>query len=220
MVKKVWEKRASLGYKATRSETIQYIDFLISHGALVEAYRTFEARLREEGISGPSGENLVVNGGFEKDKVLGGGFDWKIESVPGAEVSFDPTVAFEGKQSLKISFNGKENVDFRHVFQYVSLKANHKYLLKAEVKTKALTTKSGIKLEVVGIGPGFHETSESLTGDSDWREVTVPFRTPNQSQGGMIRFRRERTDKYDRFISGTVWIDNVRIKGEENGKAS
>jgi hypothetical protein len=51
-----------------------------------------------------------------------------------------------------------------------------------------------------------------LTGDSDWREMTVPFRTPGQTRGGMIRFRRERTDKYDRFISGTVWIDNVRIR--------
>ena len=215
MVKKVWEKRASLGYKATQPETIQYIDFLISQGELAEAYRIFEARLREEGLSTPTGETLVVNGGFEKEKLLGGGFDWKIQQVPGAEISFDRTVAFEGKQSLKISFSGKENVDFSHVFQYVPLKPNHKYLLKAEVKTKSLTTKSGIKLEVIGIGPALYEASEPLTGDSDWREVTVPFRTPSQSRGGMIRFRRERTDKYDRFISGTVWIDNVRIIEEK-----
>ena len=156
-----------------------------------------------------------MNGGFEKEKLLGGGFDWKIQQVPGAEISFDRTVAFEGKQSLKISFSGKENVDFSHVFQYVPLKPNHKYLLKAEVKTKSLTTKSGIKLEVIGIGPALYEASEPLTGDSDWREVTVPFRTPSQSRGGMIRFRRERTDKYDRFISGTVWIDDVRITEEK-----
>jgi hypothetical protein len=121
----------SLGYKATPSESIRHIDFFIFHGALAEAYRTFEARLREEGLSAPTGENLIVNGGFEKDKVLGGGFDWKIESIPGAEVSFDPTVAFEGKRSLKISFNGKEKVDFYHIFQFVPLKPNRKYLVKA-----------------------------------------------------------------------------------------
>jgi len=106
-------------------------------------------------------------------------------------------------------------LDFAHVFQYVPLKPNHKYLLKAEVKTKALTTKSGIKLEVVGIGPALYAASEPLTGDSDWTELTVPFRTPGQSKAGIIRFRRERTDKYDRFISETVWIDNVRITEEK-----
>jgi len=103
-------------------------------------------------------------------------------------------------------------VESYHIFQFVPLKPNRQYLVKAQLKTKALTTKSGIKLEVVGRGPAFHEASEPLTGDTDWKELTVPFWTPSQSQGGVVRFRRERTDRFDRFISGTVWIDNVRIR--------
>jgi len=152
------------------------------------------------------------------DKVLGGGFDWRIEPVRGAEVSFDHTIAFEGKRSLKISFNGKENVDFAHVFQYVSLKPNQRYSLKAHLKTKALTTRSGIKLEIMGIGPAFYGSSEALTGDNDWREVSISFETPKKSQGGVVKIRRERTDKFDRFISGAVWLDNVRIIVEKRGK--
>jgi hypothetical protein len=210
-VKKVWKKRASLGYQAGRAETVRHVDFLISRGNLTEAYRIFTARFREEKLPTPSDKNLVINGGFEEKAVLGGGFDWKIGSVPGAKVSFDQVETYEGQRSLQISFAGKENVDFHHVYQYVALKPNQEYLLRAYVKTKAITTKSGIKLEVTGIGPAFHGTSETLIGDNDWKELNVSFRTPNQSQGGVVRLRRERTDKFDRFISGTVWIDNVQL---------
>jgi hypothetical protein len=153
----------------------------------------------------------VTNGGFEKEKLLGGGFDWKIEKVPGVEISLDPSMVFEGKSSLKIVFNGKENVDFYQVYQFVPLKPNTEYVLKANMKTKAITTKSGPKIEISGVGPAFHKESDPLIGDNEWKELMVAFRTPAQSRGGLVRVRRNRTDKFDRFISGTVWIDNVSL---------
>jgi len=211
MVKKVWNKRASLGYKADRAETIRHVDFLISRGGLSAAYRIYMARLREEKLPAQSVKNIIINGGFEEEKLLGGGFDWKMGTVPGAVISFDRAESFGGKSSLKISFNGKENVNFHHVYQYVALKPNQEYFLKAHVKTKAVSTKSGIKLEIIGIGPAFHGSSEPLTGDNGWKELTISFRTPDQSPGGIVRLRRERTDKFDRFISGTVWVDNVQL---------
>jgi len=217
--KKAWAKLAALGYEADRRETIRHIDFLISCGELAEACHLWRARLREEGLAPPSDGNLVTNGGFEKETVLGGGFDWGIGTVAGADISFDHTVAFEGRSSLRISFNGEENLDFHHVYQYVALKPGTDYLLTARMRTEALTTKSGLKVEVVGVGPAsrrFRSASEPLTGDNAWRKITVPFRTPTHSQGAMIRLRRTRTDKFDRFISGTVWIDDVHIgEGKE-----
>ena len=211
-VKKVWKEKASSGFKSDRGETLRYIEFLIARGDLNEAFQAWKARLREEGLSTPSDGNLITNGGFEKEKVLGGGFDWRIEKLPGVDISFDPFIASEGKGSLKIAFNGKENVDFRHVYQRVALKPNTEYVLKAHMKTKGITTKSGLKIEISGIGPAFHAVSESLTGDNGWREVAVAFHTPGQSQGGLVRIRREKSDKFDRFISGVAWIDDVSLK--------
>jgi len=207
---KAWQKRDLFAYKPDRNETLRHIEFLISRGDGDEAFKVWKARLQEEGIS-ISDSDLITNGGFEKEKILGGGFDWKIEKVPGAEISFDPSIAFEGKSSLKIVFNGKENVDFHHLYQFVSLKPNNEYVLKAIMKTQALTTKSGLKIEISGIGPAFYKASDPLVGDNEWRELMVAFRTPPQSQGGLVRIRRERTDKFDRFISGTVWIDNFSL---------
>jgi hypothetical protein len=167
--------------------------------------------LKLEGLPVPSGNNLITNGGFEKEKILGGGFDWKMAPVPGASIAFDAFSALEGKRSLRIIFNGKENIDFQHLSQVVSWKPDTGYLLKAHMRTKEVTTKSGIKIEVIGIGPALHASSESLIGDNSWKELTVDFHTPAQSQGGIIRVRREKTEKFDRFLSGTVWVDNIQL---------
>ena len=209
--KKAWEKKASYGIKSDRGEALRHIEFLIAHGDLSEARQVWNDRLREEELPISSDGNLITNGGFEKKEILGGGFDWKIINVPGAEVFFDNSMAFEGKSSLKIIFNGKENVNFRHIYQFVALKPNSEYVLKAQIKTKAVTTKSGVKIEISGVGPAFYGVSESLIGDNDWKELVVAFRTPPQSRGGVVRIRREKTDKFDRYISGTVWIDNVSL---------
>jgi len=213
---KAWEKRASYGLKNDRKETLRHIGFLISQSDLNGAFQVWKARLRDEALSIPLDGNLITNGGFEKKEILGGGFDWKITNVPGAEISFDHSMAFEGKSSLKIVFDGKENVDFQHVYQFVALKPRTEYVLKAHMKTQAVTTKSGIKIEISGVGPNFHGVSESLIGDNGWRELMVAFRTPSQSQGGLVRVRREKTDKFDRYISGTVWLDNVQLKAWED----
>jgi hypothetical protein len=210
-VRKAWAKRFSFAYQADRVQTLRHIEFLISQGELREAFQAWGARLQEEGLFAPPDSNLITNGDFEKDQILGGGFDWKIEKVAGAKVSFDPSVAFEGKRSLKIVFDGKENVDFHHVFQFLPIKGDTEYVLRANVKTQAVTTKSGLKIEVVGIGQAFQTQSEALTGDNAWRELVVSFRTPAQLQGGLVSVRRDKINKFDRYISGTVWIDHVSL---------
>ena len=210
-LQKAWQKRDAFAYRPDRNETLRHINFLISRGDLNEAFQVWKDRLREEGLPASSDGDLITNGGFEKEKILGGGFDWKIEKVPGVEIAFDSSTSFEGKNSLKIVLNGKENVNFHHVYQFVPLKPDTEYLLKANMKSQGVTTKSGVKIEVVGVGAAFYKASEPLTGDNDWKELMVAFRTPSQSQGGLVRIRREKTDKFDRFISGTVWLDHVRL---------
>jgi len=214
--KKVWQKKTLFGHKMGREETLRHIEFLIGVADLREAFEFWKARLRQEGLPlGPEGD-LITNGGFEIDAILGGGFDWRVSRVPGAEVSIDPANRLEGGRSLKISFNGKENVDFHHVSQHVALKPDTDYVLRANLKSQGITTKSGLKMEMLGIGPSFYKSSESLIGDNDWKELEIVFRTPVQCRGGLVRFRRERTDKFDRLISGTIWIDRVSLKEKEH----
>ncbi len=210
--KRAWRKKVSYGFKSTREEAIRYIELLIGHGELKEGFEVWTEVLGEEGLKVPSDGNLITNGGFEQDKLLGGGFDWKIGKVKGAEISFDPSVAFEGKRSLKIAFDGKENVNFHHVYQYVALRPGTEYLLKTFVRSEKITTRSGVKIEIIGIGPHFYSASELITGSNEWNELTLTFKTPAGTQGGLVRVRREETEKLDRFIAGKVWIDGLQLK--------
>ncbi len=208
---KVWAKKSFYGWRPNRAETIRYINFLIEHNVFHEAHRVWITMLREEGIPVQKDGNLITNGGFERKDTLGVGFDWRIGKVKGVEMTVDSTTAFEGEASLKMVFDGKENVNFYHLYQYVAWEPGTNYILKGRMKTNGITTKSGLKVEVLGVGTGFHQYSESLMGDNDWKELTIAFKTPINSQGGIVRLRRERSNKFDRFIAGTVWIDNFSL---------
>jgi hypothetical protein len=212
--KTAWERRAMFGFKPDPADTLLHIDFLISKGEINDAFRLWKVKLHEEGWPTSSDGRLITNGGFEMEKTVGSGFNWKIAKVNGAEVSFDNSVSFEGKRSLKIVFNGKENVDFNQVGQTVALKPDTAYRLTAAMKTKGITTRSGVKIEICGMDQALYGASESLAGDNEWKTYHVTFKTPARSQGGQVRVRREKTDKFDRLIAGEVWIDDVHLREE------
>ena len=209
--KKAWERKVSLGYGMEREEALKHIDFLIFQREFQDAFQLWKVELQEEGRPIPSDHDLITDGGFEQDKGFGRGFDWRVGKAAGAEISYDPSAAYQGKRALKIVFTGKENIDFHQVFQYVPLKSDTEYILKAYMKTKGITTRSGLKIEVSGINQGTYQVSEPLIGDNDWKEMVASFRTSANSPGGLVRIKRERADKFDRLISGTVWIDNVQL---------
>lgn len=215
--RKVWNRIESLGYQPDQKDTARYVEFLITQGEVKEAFQVWRTKAAAEGIPLPTDGNLINNPGFEAEKSLGGGFDWTINQTPGAVVSIDHSVAFEGKRSLKIRFNGSEDVEFHHVHQWIPWSPHTDYQLKVNMKTEGVTTRSGPKMEVSGIDSVLYGVSESLTGDNDWKELRIAFRTPGQSQGGLLRVRRQKTKNSDRFISGTIWIDDVRLFEARNG---
>jgi len=208
---KVWKRIESLGYQPNRKDTIRHIEFLITQGELNEAFQVWRTKAAVKGVPVPTDGNLINNPGFEIEANLGSGFDWTINQTSGAEVSIDHSVAFEGKSSLKIRFNGREEIDFHHVYQWIPWKAHTDYQLKVNMKTEGVTIQSGPRIEVSGIDSALYGVSESLTGDNDWKELRMAFRTPAQSQGGLLRVRRQKAKNSDRFIPETVWIDHVRL---------
>jgi hypothetical protein len=214
---KVWKRIESLGYQPDWKDTIRHIEFLIPQGEFKEAFQVWRTKATAEGILLPADGNLINNPGFEIEKSLGSGFDWTINQTSGAEVSIDHSVAFEGKSSLKIRFDGREDIDFHDVYQWIPWKPHTDYQLKVNMKTEGVMTQSGPRMEVSGIDSVLYGVSESLTGDNDWKELRIAFQTPAQSQGGLLRVRRQRTKNSDRSISGTVWIDHVRLFEGRNG---
>lgn len=205
--KKVW--RSLSGRNLQPSIRLRYIDHLISWGEIEDAKKEWT---NLKGLDNSS-MSLIWNGGFEEKVTLNKGFDWKIDKVKGSEINIDNEKVKDGRLSLKIDFNGEENVDFSHVYQTVPLESERSYILSASMMTDNITTTNGMKIEFFGIkGCKFYKTTEIVTGTTPWKELKIKVKTPKECTVGKVRMRREKSFKFNNLISGTAWIDEVRLE--------
>jgi hypothetical protein len=89
----------------------------------------------------------MTNGDFENE-ILNGGLDWRVSPVEGAVVSVDSLTFFDGAHLFKIDFDGKHNLNYHHVFQYVPVKPNTRYRFMGYVGAREVTTDSGLRFEI------------------------------------------------------------------------
>ena len=128
-------------------------------------------------------------------------------------IDLDSGKSVEGNKSLKVEFNGKHNVDLYHVYQIVPVETNRDYLFTARINTEDITTKNGISWEI-HCYPDWRimsKSTESLTGTNSWTNISMRLQIPESCEDLMVRVRRFKSDKFDKFISGTSWIDEVSL---------
>lgn len=193
---------------------VRYINFMISKSRIHEAQRAWHYLVRGmAGTDAMTRGNLIWNGDFEVEGTPGGGFDWRIGRIRGAEISLDPVVSKEGKRSLKIAFDGKYDVDFSHVWQLVPVKSNTEYFLQGYVKSKDLITTSDLKIQVLEFGSETLLAATPLMARAhDWAKLTIAFKTAAQTKAIVLKVRREPMPQRGGVISGTIWIDDISMR--------
>jgi hypothetical protein len=156
--------------------------------------------------------NRVFNGDFESEP-LAVPLDWRIESLDDkVEVTRDSGVAHTGSHSLRIVFTGKENVSYTDTSE-TAFVTSGLYSFEAFVRTEGITTDQGV---------GFHiydpeEPSrvdiktERMTGSRDWTKTQANVSVPPKTRLLEIHVIRESSLRFDSLISGTAWIDGVRL---------
>jgi hypothetical protein len=206
----VWERMKGAGM-VSKDAALGYIDFLIRRERGHLAISIWKEVFGEN-----EGDTLIWNGGFENEP-LGRGFDWRIGSTEGVAVDFDWEKRFQGRYSLRLTFDGKHNTDFHHVSQVVPVEPDTDYILTSRISTRGITTRNGISWEVYCYPRGkMSVATEPLTGTTEWRTVGLRFHTPSDCTSIMVRLRRYASTRLDRYISGTAWVDDVRLlKGGE-----
>jgi hypothetical protein len=153
--------------------------------------------------------NSVYNGSFEREPA-GTTFDWRIAPSQSVHAERDAAVASSGRWSLRIRFEGKENVAYSHVSQRVVVKPGA-YRFEAELRASEITTDQGVGFRIVDREDArrLDVRTERLRGTTDWRRVELRFRAPERTKLVEIQVVREPSLKFDNKISGTVWIDEV-----------
>lgn len=150
--------------------------------------------------------NLVLNGGFETVSAEIPQ-DWRIDcwQDPGVVCSYtvDSTFKKSGKYSAKIEHRGK--ADSRWV-QEVIVKPRTLYRLSGWIKTRKVASEgAGASLQI----DGMNIRSKVLSGDSDWQEVELDFKTGFGQNKIKILCR---LGDFGATNTGTAYFDEVTLK--------
>ena len=211
---RVWKRIASNPETFAPIQASEYMERLIAAHRPAEAYQVW-TDLRRKGLIAANyqatSKNLLRNGDFE-ERVLHIGFDWRIVPFEDVYAGIDRTTFHSPSNSLVIQFSGKQNLDYRHVFQYVKVEPQHSYRLRGFMKSEGITTESGPRLAVRdAYDPGLLETySEDLEGTTmSWAPVAVDFTTGPRTELIAVSISRLPSRKLDNLIAGKVWVDDL-----------
>lgn len=157
-------------------------------------------------------DELITNGGFESD-LWNGGLDWRVVPVEGAVVSVDNLTFFDGARALRLEFDGRHNLDYRHVFQYVPVRPGASYRFSYFIRTQGLTTDSGPRFELAdAYDPArLSLTTRNLLGSARWSLEQVEFSTGPETRLLAVRLLRPASHKLDNRLAGSVWLDQVSL---------
>ncbi|MBL0712057.1 MAG: hypothetical protein JJV98_00010, partial [Desulfosarcina sp.] len=201
--RRVWQHISA--HKSLEEEILlKYIDFLISNKVIAEARTIWRAH---------SGINGLTNSGFEH-KPSGKGFDWRVHRSPNRSWHIQP-VSGEGRSNssaIKISFFGKENINFHHLYQIVPLPPDTPYRLTYWWRGMRLSTDQRPFIDIEGYDcRDFHVRGPMLSESSGWRQERIEFALPPGCNAVRVRLRRKPSKRFDNKIEGTLWLDDFKV---------
>jgi hypothetical protein len=158
-------------------------------------------------------QTLIFNGHFEQEPT-NLGFDWRIVPMEGVYAGLDETAYRSASHSLLIQFSGRQNVDYRNVYQVVRVRPNYPYRLAWSMKTEGITTDSGLRMEVRDLYDprALDQFSDSLIGTTGgWATSTMDFKTGPKTELILVIIARVPSRKFDNQIAGKGWVDDVSL---------
>jgi tetratricopeptide (TPR) repeat protein len=212
-------------FQHTNETLFSLVDKLILKGPINEAQRVWDEVLTFLHVPRPSDPpgSLVWDGGFETD-TIGGGLSWRMPR-PSSVVRYSRYTKHTGKRSLEVRFDGKKNVDFHDVCQFVLVSPGVDYDLSAWLRTEALTTNSGIFLRLnTPFNDAVGAATPQVTGTVPWTRFTTKWKAATDVHIAQICLVRLQSQKLDNQISGSVWLDDVALvprfggQGVRNGQ--
>lgn len=204
----VWHKLRRRGCSAQPQAAFQFLDALLRNRRTGELVRVW----REVYPAAADDSNLVTNPAFRADP-LGGGLDWRIYPAEGVRASLDPAGA-AGARAMRVEFDGRENLRYTQIFQYVPVEPGRRYRFRVRVRGENLTTDSGPRIEVFDAdAPGaFVWSTPPVLGTLTWRQEELELRTGPATLVLVIRMARPPSRRFDSRIAGRFWFTDVRLE--------
>jgi hypothetical protein len=221
-----WATLLNLDSPFDPARTFPYLDALIQHedvDHLREKWAALSARFPQEIGARLSKPNLITNGDFGFAP-LNGGLDWRVIAVQGATGGVDSSTGVDGRKSLRITFDGSQNLEYAHVLQYVPVIPNTSYKFSVYMRAQGITTDSGPRFVLqdaydqladvtrkAANPPRFSVSTENVTGTSDWSPHQLEFNTTGNTRLLIVKLARPASHKFDNKLAGTIWIARVTL---------
>jgi hypothetical protein len=141
-------------------------------------------------------------------------FAWFFHSlVEGVHTEIDTTEKLSGKQSLRLTFDGKHNPGSDLACASGPVIPGTKYLFSGWVKTKDLTGDQGVRFHLKPIG-NFQippESTRDIRGTTAWTSIEQDWTAGPGIRLVEVCVTREPSTDADIHISGDAWVDDVTL---------
>jgi len=203
----MWITERGLGNGRLAREYLQYLFGKRDYQAAAYAWAAYLGPAR----NGYLVSNWMFNGDFERE-LSDSPFDWHINARDGVAATEDTQAAHTGSRSLRIHFEGKDNLDFSDVGQVAFVKPG-RYRFEAYERTAGITTDRGVGFHIYDreSSARLDVRTEELTGTHGWTRLDRIVNVPTGTRLLSIEVSRQRSLKFDNRIGGTVWIDSVEL---------
>ena len=210
-----WNRLLTFNSPFEPKEALLFLDSLIRAHELDRAsqvWASLVSRFPDRIPSPASPHNLITNGNLQAD-ILDGAFDWRVFPVKGVVVSQDSAGPSADARSLRMEFDGTQNLYYGSVLQFVPAQPHTKYTFSAFTRSQAITTEAGVGVQISdGYDPNkILGSTDPLIGTTPWSEQSFSFETPPDTRLLMVRIVRVPSQKLDNKIAGAFWLSRVSL---------
>ncbi|TVP83499.1 hypothetical protein [Thioalkalivibrio sp.] len=155
----------------------------------------------------------VPNGDFQHALGNGRGLHWRTRVPTGAQVMRDTAEHVTAPASLRVDFDGRENLGMRGLsLRIPTLAGSRAWVLSGYWRAEGLTTTSLPYLRVSG-GEGASARIELPAAAFDWTPFAIEIETSGAPGVLDLEVRRDPTRlDFDRFLAGRLWLDALRLE--------
>ncbi|MEO6390378.1 MAG: hypothetical protein ABIP75_00920 [Pyrinomonadaceae bacterium] len=193
--------------------------------ALSSAHRYFAALNVANDLNiGPKVEfSQVDNPGFEASVETGGSnlFSWRIAPGVQPQIALDGSQLRTGNNSLTLVFDANGTVPLREITQLIVVPSSKTFRLSYSVRSQDIKGQSTIRIEIVRAEDNsvLARSAPIPAGSSDWRNETLEFTTPPQTDGVILRIAPVPCTTEVCPLFGRVWFDDFELQRTETPSA-
>jgi hypothetical protein len=211
----VWDRLAAMHPRLHLQDAYSLTGDLLKRKKYADARRVWDQAAALAGLvdlQGPPG-SLLWDGGFESG-LSGGSFTWLYpQNFRAVQIRIDSQEKHSGNHSLRLTFDGRTNINFSQVCHNVVVQPSTNYHFSAWVRTRELTGNEGIRFQLRAL-----ETQDSavvvtpeVRGSEPWTQVETSWTSGKDVQEMQICLLRYPSDQEGHRIQGTAWIDDVAL---------